>query len=471
MIELRDYQQQLIDDMRARFRAMDTSILAQLATGGGKTVTSAFMVKGAAAKGRRCLWVVHRREIIMQASRTFWEMDIEHGLIMGGALTDPSQPVQIGSIQTVAKRLAKIGHFDLIIFDECHHMASSQYQALFDRFPRAQKIGLTATPWRLDGKGLGGWFQSMVNGPTPAELIERGALCDYRLFAPSAPDVSGVAKQGGDYKSSDLTKIMNKSTITGDAVQHYHRLAPGKQAVAFCCSIEHSRDVAAQFCAAGIYAEHVDGQMDHSQRDAVVERFTRGETKILSNASLLGEGFDVPAIEAVILLRPTASLSLHLQQIGRGLRPAPGKAHAIILDHAGNSERHGLPDDDREWTLEDRPKKKRGEKSEVSIKQCPDCFRVHKPAPACPQCGHVYAIQSREIEEVAGELVEVDMEAIRARKKQELKDARSLPDLVALGRQRKYRYPEQWASHIMRQRREWADRRAFGASSGMEARA
>lgn len=470
MIELRDYQQQLIEDMRARFRAMDTSILAQLATGGGKTVTSAFMVKGSAAKGKRCLWVVHRREIIMQASKTFWNMDIDHGLIMGGALTDPGKLVQIGSVQTVAKRLNKIGHFDLIIFDECHHMASAQYQALFDRFPRAQKIGLTATPWRLDGKGLGGWFQSMVNGPTPAELIERGALCDYRLFAPSAPDVSGVAKQGGDFKSADLTKIMNKATITGDAVQHYRRLAPGKQAVAFCCSIEHSRDVAAQFCAAGIAAEHVDGQMDHSQRDAIVDRFASGQIKVLSNASLLGEGFDVPAIEAVILLRPTASLSLHLQQIGRGLRPAPGKPHAIILDHAGNSERHGLPDDDREWTLDDRPKKKRGEKSEVSIKQCPDCFRVHKPSPACPQCGHVYAMQSREIEEVDGELVEIDMEAIRARKKQELKDARTLPDLIALGRQRKYRYPEQWAGHIMRQRQEWADRRNFG-SSRMEARA
>ncbi len=458
MIVLRDYQQDLIDGMRAHFNAGDRAILAQLATGGGKTVTSAYMVKGSVEKNNRCLWVVHRREIIMQASKTFWNMDIEHSLIMGGAITDPRCPVQIGSIQTVARRLNQIGHFDLIIFDECHHMASAQYQALFDRYPRARKVGLTATPWRLDGRGLGQWFQTMVNGPTPAELIERGALCDYRLFSPSTPDVSGIAKQGGDYKSSDLAKVMNKSTITGDAVGHYRRLAPGKQAVAFCCSIEHSQDVAAQFRAAGIIAEHVDGQMDHSGRDAIVDRFSRGETKILSNASLLGEGFDVPAIEAVILLRPTASLSLHLQQIGRGLRPAPGKQHAIILDHAGNAERHGLPDDDREWSLEDRPKKKRGEKSEVSIKQCPTCFRVHKPAPACPQCGRVYAVQSRDVEEVEGELVELDLEAVRERKKQELKAARTMPELVALGRQRHYRYPEQWAAHIMRQRQEWRAR-------------
>lgn len=458
MIELRDYQMQLIEGMRDSFRRSETSVLAQLATGGGKTVTSAFMVKGSAAKGKRCLWVVHRREIIMQASKTFWEMDIEHSLIMGGAVTDPGALVQIGSIQTVARRLDKIGEFDVIIFDECHHMASSQYQAVFDRYPRAWKIGLTATPWRLDGRGLGGWFESMVNGPTVSELIERGALCDYRLFAPTTPDVSGIAKQGGDYKSSDLTKLMNKATITGDAVEHYRRLSPGKQAVAFCCSIEHSRDVAHQFCSAGIAAEHVDGQMDHNERDAIVDRFSRGEIKVLSNASLLGEGFDVPAIETVILLRPTASLSLHLQQIGRGLRPHPGKTHAIILDHAGNAERHGLPDDDREWTLDDRPKKKRGEKSEISVKQCPECYRVHAPAPACPECGHEYAIQSREVEHQEGELVELDLEALRARKKEELKAARTLPDLIRLGMQRGYRYPEQWARHRLAERQAWRAR-------------
>jgi DNA repair protein RadD len=455
VIVLRDYQQQLIADIRERFRSLDRTVLVQLATGGGKTVTSAFMVSGAVARARRCLWVVHRREIIMQASKTFWNMDIEHSLIMGGSVSDPRAAVQIGSIQTVARRLDKIGEIDLIIFDECHHMASAQYQALYDRFPRAQVIGLTATPWRLDGRGLGGWFDTMVQGPSVSDLMESGALSDYKLFAPSTPDVSKVEKQGGDFKSSDLSKVMNKATITGDAVSHYSRLAPSKQAVAFCCSIEHSMAVAHQFHQSGIVAEHVDGQMNHGERDAIIERFTSGQTKVLCNAALLGEGFDVPAIEAVILLRPTASLSLHLQQIGRALRPAPGKPHAVILDHAGNAERHGLPDDDREWSLDDRPKKKRGEKSEVSIKQCPDCYRVHAPAPACPQCGHTYAVVGREVENVEGELIEVDMEMVRARKRQELKSAKTLDDLVALGRQRGYRNPIVWASHRLRERAEW----------------
>ncbi len=455
MIELRDYQQALIADIRSQFRSMDRTVLVQLATGGGKTVTSAYMVKTAAERGRRCWWVVHRREIILQASRTFWSMEIPHSLVMGGAISDVDAMVQVGSVQTLARRLGKLPPPDLIIFDECHHMGAAQYQAIFEACPRAQIVGLTATPWRLDGRGLGAWFESMVQGPSVADLMERGALCDYRLYAPSSTDVTGVATQGGDFKRDDLAKLMDKPSIVGDAVQHYQRLAAGKRAIVFAVSIEHSRNVAAQFLSAGISAAHVDGSMDSGARDAIVADFTAGRIQVLSNADLFGEGFDVPAVEAVILLRPTQSLSLHLQQIGRALRPAEGKPHAIVLDHAGNAMRHGLPDDEREWSLEDRPKKKRGEKSEVPVKQCPKCFLVHSPAPACPSCEHVYAVQSREIEQVDGELEVVDLDAIRARKRTELKSARTLQELIELGKQRRYKYPTAWAGHIMRQRQQW----------------
>ena len=264
-----------------------------------------------------------------------------------------------------------------------------------------------------------------------------------------------VATAGGDFKRDDLAKVMDKPAIVGDAVAHYNRLAPGKRAIAFAVSVDHSKHIAAQFNAAGIAAAHVDGSMDSSTRDVIVDDFAAGRLQVLSNADLFGEGFDVPAVEAVILLRPTQSLSLHLQQIGRALRPAPGKPHAIILDHAGNAMRHGLPDDDREWTLEDRKKRKRGEKSEVPVKQCPECYRVHTPAPECPQCGHAYAVQSREIEQRDGELEVVDLDAIRAKKRTELKSAKTLEDLINLGRQRNYKYPAQWAGHIMRQRQAW----------------
>lgn len=454
-MKLRPYQESLIVDIRECFRTFDRSVLVQLPTGAGKTVTSAYMVNTASQRGRRCWWVVHRREIILQASRTFWNMEIPHALVMGGVVADPDAMVQVGSVQTMARRLDKMPAPDLIVFDEAHHIASNQYQAIYDAFPRAQIVGLTATPWRLDGRGLGQWFESMVQGPSVAALMEMGSLCDYRLFAPSSTDVTGVGSQAGDYKRKDLAKVMDKPTIVGDAVAHYRKLANGKRAIAFAVSIDHSRHVAAQFHAAGIPAAHVDGSMDTATRDAIVEDFAAGRLLVLSNADLFGEGFDVPAVEAVILLRPTQSLSLHLQQIGRALRPAEGKPHAIILDHAGNAMRHGLPDDDREWTLEDRPKKKKGAVSEISVKQCPDCYRVHTPAPECPQCGHVYAAAPRQIEQQEGQLEAVDLDAIRAKKKEELKAARTIEDLIALGKSRGYRHPAGWAKHIMAGRQKW----------------
>lgn len=454
-MQLRDYQQQLIADIRTEFRGMNRSVLVQLATGGGKTVTSAYMVKNAAARGRRCWWVVHRREIILQASRTFWSMEIPHSLVMGGAIGDPDAMVQVGSVQTLARRLDKLPPPDLIIFDEAHHMGAAQYQAIYDAYPRAQIIGLTATPWRLDGRGLGTWFEAMVQGPSVTDLMEQGALCDYQLYAPSSASVAGVASQGGDFKRGELAAVMDKPSIVGDAVGHYRRLAGGKRAIVFAVSIAHSQHVAEQFTAAGIAAAHVDGSMDTGARDAIVEDFAAGRIQVLSNADLFGEGFDVPAVEAVILLRPTQSLSLHLQQIGRGLRPAPGKPCAIILDHAGNAMRHGLPDDDREWSLEDRQKRAKGERSEVQVKSCPECFRVHAPTPVCPACGYEYRVVSRKVEEVEGELEAIDLDAARARKREELKSARTLDQLVELGRQRGYRDPAAWAAHRHRERQAW----------------
>jgi DNA repair protein RadD len=461
---LRPYQQHIVDGCRAAFRAGQRTTLVQLATGGGKTVLGSFMVQGSSERGLCCWWLVHRRELLMQASRTFHELGIPHGFVAGGRSSDPGMRVQIGSVQTVARRLDRLPQPDLIVFDEAHHLGAAQWQTVFDAFPAAKVIGLTATPWRLDGKGLGNWFETMVQGPTVADLMEAGSLSRYRLFAPSAPDTSAVATAMGDFKVRDLAAVMDKPSITGDAVQHYRQLAHGKRAVVFACSIEHSRNVVAQFHAAGITAEHVDGQMGHDERDAAVARFAAGETLILSNADLLGEGFDVPAIEAAILLRPTQSLSLHLQQVGRALRPAPGKGDAIILDHAGNSIRHGLPDDDREWSLADREKRKKAAPSDVSVRQCVKCFRVYRPAPACPGCGFEAATAAREVEQRDGVLAEIDPAVLRAARKQEERRASTVADLIELGRQRGYKNPAAWAAkyHAARQ---GARGRYYGAAA------
>lgn len=457
MITLRPYQQALINGARDAYRGGERAVLFHLPTGGGKTVTASTVVEGAARKGNRTWWLTHRRELAEQASQTFYGMGIPHGTIRAGSISDRHALVQVASIQTIARRLAQLDAPDLIVFDEAHHIGAAQWEAIFNAYPNARILGLTATPWRLDGQGLGNWFGQMVTGPTVADLIEQGSLSPYRLFAPAIPDLSGVGTAAGDYQRGALAKAMDKPTIVGDAIGHYNRLCPGKRAVAFAAGVENSRHIAAQFNDAGIAAEHVDGSMPAEQRDAAVERFRSGETLVLSNADLFGEGFDVPAIEAAILLRPTKSLSLYLQQVGRALRPFPGKAEAIILDHAGNSLKHGLPDDEREWSLEDRERRAKRDALEVPVRQCTECFFVYRPAPACPSCGHAPPVVARQIEVVEGSLEEVRRDAPRA-KFREQGQAGSLDELIQLGRQRGYKAPEFWARKV------WASRSARRAA-------
>lgn len=453
MTQLRPYQSDIVSQCRTAFREGERKVAVQLATGGGKTVLGSFMVQGSSQRGLVCWWLVHRRELIRQASATFYDMGISHGVIAGGHASDPLNRVQVASIQTIARRLDTLPPPDLIVFDETHHIGAAQWSDVFARFPNAYVLGLTATPWRLDGRGLGNWYGRMVQGPSVAELIEAGSLSRYRLFAPSQPDMAGVETQAGDFKQRQLSQIMDKPSITGDAVQHYQTLCDGKRAVAFGVSIEHSRNIAASFAAVGISADHVDGQMDHGERDRAVARFVSGETLVLCNADLFGEGFDVPAIEAAILLRPTQSLSLYLQQVGRALRPAAGKDHAIILDHAGNSLRHGLPDDDREWSLEDREKKKRAAASDSPVRQCLKCFRVYRPQKQCPACGHETAPTPREIEQREGALVEVAAAQEKRQRWLEERECVSLEDWQALAARRGYKAGWAMVRYQQRQRR------------------
>ncbi len=449
-VTLRPYQQALIEGGREAYRQGANSVLFCLPTGGGKTVTASTIVHGAAQRRNTVWWLCHRRELVAQASRTFYDLGIPHGTVQAGHVSDPRALVQVGSIQTVANRLDQLPEPGLIIFDEAHHIGAGSWDALFHRFPRARKLGLTATPWRLDGQGLGRWFNVMVEGPTVAELIEAGALSPYRYFAPSKPDLSAVGITGGDYQRGALSQAMARPQIVGDAIEHYRNLCPGKRAVAFAAGVENSMQIAAQFNAAGIPAEHVDGSMSAEMRDAAVERFKAGQTLILSNADLFGEGFDVPAIEAAILLRPTKSLSLHLQQCGRALRPIEGKT-AIILDHAGNIDHHGLPDDVRQWDLADREKRRKGEVAEVTTRQCKNCFYVYRPAPKCPGCGHVPEVVAREIEVVEGTLAEVRKSEIRSiTRETSPREISTLEGLRTLARLRGYK--RGWASHVWKER-------------------
>jgi superfamily II DNA or RNA helicase len=246
---------------------------------------------------------------------------------------------------------------------------------------------------------------------------------------------------------------MDRPTVTGDAIAHYLRICPGKRAIAFCCSTKHAESVAAAFTESGITAATLLGTTSTQHRDALLRQFVAGTLQLLVTVDVVSEGFDCPDAEAAILLRPTASLGLYLQQVGRVLRPAPGKAHAVILDHVGNVHRHGFPDDPRDWSLDDRLKRSRTAGAAApTVRTCQVCFAAFPPQPACPCCGTPVPIQpARQLRQVAGELKELHREAVRQRT-QERRRARTLPELMAIARQRGYSPAWAWKVHNARNR-------------------
>lgn len=429
------------------------SILIQSPTGSGKTLLTAHMLKTASSKGLKCWFIVHRRELIKQSIDTFSKVDFNFGVIASGWMEELHHNVQIASIQSLARRIHRLKDPSLIIFDEAHHCPSSTWSRVHEKYKKAFHIGLSATPQRLDGKGLGNWFQSMIHGPSVEWLIDNKFLSPYKMYAPQSIKTEGLHTRMGDFVKSELQSVVDKPTITGDAIKHYQKLAKGKRAVCFCVSIEHSKHVVSQFNTAGIKAEHVDGETPKDQRDKAIERFKRNETQVISNVDLFGEGFDLPALEVAILLRPTQSLSLYLQQVGRALRTYEGKSHAIILDHAGNCERHGLPDEERDWTLDDKEKRSQSDQQSASIKICGKCFAAQLPgSEVCKFCGFEFDKSPRKVDELEGDLQEVDVEAIRKKRNFEQGQAKSYEDLVLLGKSRGYGNPYGWAKYVIKAR-------------------
>lgn len=453
---LRDYQNAIIEEDRLLMRQGIRSIINVSPTGSGKTLLTAYMLKSAYKKNKRAWFIVHRRELIKQSIRAFSQVELPHGVVSSGFMEAKKLPIQIASIQTLVKRYERYPSPHLIVFDECHHVAAGSWDKIYRAFPHAFFIGLTATPERLDGTGLGKYFQRMVKGPSVSWLIENGFLSPYKLFAPPSLNLSGVHTRMGDYVQSELMDIIDRPTITGDAIKQYLKHAPGKRAVVFCVSVGYSKHVVEQFNKSGIPAVHIDGETDNDERDKSIRRFENGEIKILSNVELFGEGFDLPSLEVVILLRPTQSLGLYLQQVGRSLRPSPGKGHAIILDHAGNCERHGLPDEDRQWELSDySPIQGRRDGDNLSVKVCPKCFAAQfSGKPVCIYCGFTFPIKGREIEQKEGELVEVDAEVLRKKRRQAQGRLNTLEELIAEGKRRGYVRPHLWAKHVFNARQQ-----------------
>jgi DNA repair protein RadD len=472
LITLRPHQEQWIADLRTALRT-NQAVMAQAPTGFGKTVCSAFMAQATVAKGNGLIFIVHRQELIDQTSKTFRLAGVDHGFVASKRPFDPTAKVKVASVGTLVNRLDKITVPELVVVDEAHHATAETWNKVVQwaRGGGARVVGLTATPWRLDGKGFV-TFDAMIQGPTTSWLIENKFLSDYRAFAPSTPDMSGVGKSMGDFERRGMEMVMDTPKLVGDAVRHYQKYARGMKALVFCVSIKHSANMAAQFRASGVSALHLDGTTQTDERRRAVQAYADGHIDVLCNVDLFGEGFDLSSlagkdvpIECVIMCRPTMSLSVYLQQCGRGLRWK--EAPAILLDHAGNMEKHGLPDGEREWSLSPRKKKKKGDGGgDEAMKQCPICFFCHTPEPACPNCYHVYETARRSIDEEEGDLAEISVIQARALRKSEEKNARTIEALTELGRERGYRHPQAWAAHKLSARlvasRRFRNQRRYG---------
>ena len=339
----------------------------------------------------------------------------------------------------------------------CHHAVAGQWRNVTDRNPNAFLLGLTATPERLDGKGLGiesgGVYEKLVLGPSVKSLIERGYLSQPRVFAPPINfDDSALRTIAGDYDVKQMSEMLPQPQIIGDCVRHYSKICPNMPAIAFCSTIEHARHTAEQFCNAGFNFKCIDGTMSDFDRRDAIEGLGSGRYDGLTSCNIISEGTDIPVVGCAIFLRKTKSLSLYLQQAGRVLRPYSGKEYSIILDHVRNVENHGFPEDERDWSLEGRRKQKRDE-DEIFIRTCPQCYACYKSSlRACPVCGFgaENAIKSqREIEFIDAELVEIQ----KVQKERERKEANAFNKLLELGKQRGYSNPYAWAKIVLNSRK------------------
>ena len=394
-IKLRPYQQKFIDDVREQFQLGHKRVCGVAPCGSGKTIMTGWMTRETAQNGKRVLFMVHRKELIDQTSKTFTDLGIEHGIIASGVKSNYDLPVQIASVQTLVKRIKDIPRPDLLICDECHHILADSYMKILNYW-KPYLLGVTATPLRLGGITLHDVFDAMVMGPSVGTLIQYGNLTNFKYFAPDSDiDYSKLRSKFGEYVTSDMVKVMDRQPIIGSAIDSYKQHANGKQAIVYCVNVRHSKHTAQLFTQAGIKAAHVDGETSKARRQNIIESFRRGDITVLCNAELFGEGFDVPNCECIILLRPTQSLTLYIQQAMRGMRPDDKEKNqnkvAIIIDHVENIKRFGLPDEDRQWSLD--PNKVKNFMESAPVKKCPECDEVlHAAVKVCPDCGHDFEI-------------------------------------------------------------------------------
>lgn len=452
---LRPYQADMIARFEAELAAGRERVLLVAATASGKTVVAGEIIKAAVRRGSRVLFLAHRRELIKQASRKLHAVNIDHGIVQAGFPARPNEPVQVASVQTLHARAVrtnkmKMSPADLVVVDEAHHVRARSYRKILEPYRRAVVLGLTATPCRGDGRGLGNVFQVLMEGLPVAELIRQKFLVPAKVYAPVRPDLSGIHVQRGDYVEGELAHRMNTAKLVGDIIEHWHRLSERRRTVVFAVNVSHSVHLRDEFRRSGVLAEHIDGSTPVDERDAILANLASGKIEIVTNCQVLTEGWDSPEVSCIVLARPTKSLGLYLQMTGRVLRPAPGKADALVLDHAGAVFQHGFVDDPITWTLhedqraENKAHSARGQYKAPALTTCPECRAVRLEGQSCPICHWRPVTRPQHVDIADGQLGAVD----RNRSVAKPSDDESLNfyrQLLYIARERGYK--DGWAWH------------------------
>lgn len=410
----RPYQVAGHEALRENFRKGMRRQVLVMPTGSGKTGLAAMIIESAIAKGNEVLFLAHRKELIDQCSKTLDFFGVEHGVIKAKHWRDrPNAPVQVASVQTLIRRQHR-PRARVVILDEAHRSLNETNKTILGWYPDALSLGLTATPERLDGRGLDEMYEGMVEPITMTQAVERKHLLPCRVFEPDRPDLRGIKRIGGDYSNEQLADRAKKNPRrVGSLVENWRELAADRQTIVFAINKDDSRAIAARYNEAKIPAEHLDGDMSDGVREKILSRFASGETKVITNCDVVVEGYDLPLVGCIQLARSTLSVSRFLQMIGRGSRPHPSMDHFVVLDHAGCCERLGDPIHDWPWSLEGRRKRNESEDlAEIKMVTCETCSLMRRASlAACPQCNPTpTSIQVSMFpivpEEIEGKLVE-----------------------------------------------------------------
>jgi len=459
---LRQYQKDVLNDLIRANKKGYKKIILQAATGAGKTVMAAALVNYFTKNNLKVLFLAHRRELITQASDKLDQSDIRHGIIMASIKSSKLEDVQIASIDTLrarainAKKMS-LPDADVIFIDECHRSLSNTYLNLIKEYSNSLLIGLTATPVRGNGDGLGGIYDHMVCAPSIKELTKQGSLVDVTYYSPSVPDLKGIGVIGGDFNSKSLNERMDQPKLVGDIATTWKHLAKGKQTIVFASGVKHSKNIMESFKSMGITAAHLDGKTGTEERERILKDFNSRKIMVICNCMVLTEGFDAPCAEVCILARPTKSLGLYIQMIGRVLRPHKSKKEAIVIDHSGAVYINGFVDDDHKWDLTKGIVRERAEreerKKEDSVIVCEGCFRTYSGSNICPSCGKIHQPKSEYVAFLDSQLGLVNKKTrVMEAKEQYGDDFREVFFEELLGLAAIKDYNKGWAEHKYKER-------------------